>query len=50
MSTGDTCRPDSMDIEVRWYEDIYDSTSSKQIDRIISVQAPHEVIALIQFI
>uniref|UniRef100_A0A0E0F867 Uncharacterized protein n=1 Tax=Oryza meridionalis TaxID=40149 RepID=A0A0E0F867_9ORYZ len=40
VSTGDTRRPDIESIGVRWYEDLRNTTSSKQKTKIILVQAP----------
>jgi hypothetical protein len=50
VSTSDTRRPDDLGIGVRWNEDLRNTTSSKQKTRIILVQAPYQVIALVQFI
>jgi hypothetical protein len=40
LSTGDTRRLDIKGIGVRWYEDLRNTTLSKQKTRIILVQAP----------
>ena len=40
LSTSDTRRPDELDIGVRWYKDLRNTTSSKQKTRIILIQAP----------
>ena len=49
-STSDTRGPDELSIGVRWNEGLRSMTSSRQKTRIILVQAPYQVIALVQFI